>query len=317
MTGPDRPSSPGGENATTNGYASRRYAESLRDFGEPRLLPRCRGWLLQREIPGTDDRDAMGCYPLFSCASWRELAGDLLDLGGELVSVSLVPDPFGDYSLPVLKETFSDVCRPFKRHFVVDLEAMPEKSVSKHHRYYARRALRKVRVEVCTSPLDHLDEWVALYADLIDRHGLRGIQAFSRDAFARQMEVPGMVMLRALDAKAAVGAHLWLERGSVVTSHLAAFSPAGYELAAAYALYWEAIRHFSGMARWLNLGGGAGLRDDPEDGLARFKRGWSSDVRTAYFCGRILDPDRYRELTAMAGRPAADYFPAYRSPQPG
>ncbi len=43
------------------GYLHPGYAESLAEFGTPRLLPRSEGWALEREAPGFPFRDAMGC----------------------------------------------------------------------------------------------------------------------------------------------------------------------------------------------------------------------------------------------------------------
>ena len=53
-----------------HGYLSQEYAAAFAEFGTARRLPRSGGWLIERPIAGTDDRDAMGCYPLFSCADW-------------------------------------------------------------------------------------------------------------------------------------------------------------------------------------------------------------------------------------------------------
>src|SRR5438045_5100866 len=84
---------------TATGYAHPQYAASLGEYGAPRLLPRSRGWILERPIPGTDVRDAMGCYPLFACQDWSGLSDDLAEISRErsLVSVVLVTDPFGEY----------------------------------------------------------------------------------------------------------------------------------------------------------------------------------------------------------------------------
>jgi hypothetical protein len=76
-------------------------------------------------------------------------------------------------------------------------------------------------------------------------------------------------------------------------------------------LYRHAIRWFSGRARWLDLGGGAGAVSDPSDGLCRFKRGWSTGVRPTYFCGRVFDQGRYAKL--LRRRAATAFFPAYRA----
>ena len=59
--------------ADATGYAHPAYAESLAEFGVPRLLPRSGGWILERRIESFPDRDAAGCYPLFSCRDWSRL----------------------------------------------------------------------------------------------------------------------------------------------------------------------------------------------------------------------------------------------------
>src|ERR1051325_2006544 len=176
-----------------SGYFHRRYAESLREFGTPLGLPRSGGWLLARDIPHSDSRDAMGCYPLFACIDWSRLSEDLEALSDELVAVSLVTDPFGAFDVNDLRECFPDVMKPFKKHFVIDLEHPLESFVHPHHLRNARKALKHFTVEQCLQPLDFLDDWVALYQTLVERHDITGITAFSRDSFAAQLSVPGIV----------------------------------------------------------------------------------------------------------------------------
>lgn len=293
------------------GYAHSAYAASLSEFGEPRTLPKSGGHVLVRQIPGTLHRDAMGPYPLFVCRDWSRLPEDLENIGEDLVSLALVADPFGDHDEKLLRRCF-DVVRPFKEHFVTDLEVPRDSIVSKHHRYYARKALEGVRVEECEEPSRFLDDWVGLYANLADRHGLKGIQAFSRESFAEQLEVPGMVVFRAVAGGETVGMHLWYVSGEVAYSHLAASSERGYGLMAAYALHWFAVGRFAGRLAWLDFGAGAGIGED-SGGLSRFKKGWSTGTRTAYFCGRVFDPEAYAELSHRSGVPETGYFPAYRA----
>jgi lipid II:glycine glycyltransferase (peptidoglycan interpeptide bridge formation enzyme) len=141
---------------------------------------------------------------------------------------------------------------------------------------------------------------------------LKGIKAFSKTAFAAQLRIPGMVMLRATYEGKTVGAHLWYPHGDVVHSHLAAVNPLGYELMASYALHWFALQSFTGEVRWLNIGSGSGLAAQDGGGLAQFKRGWATGTRTAYFCGRIFNHSKYQEILATRRIRANDYFPAYR-----
>ena len=85
------------------------YAKAFAEYGKPRALPCCGGWVLEREIPGTPYRDAMGCYPLFSCVDWSGLKDDIDALSTDLVTVAMVPDPFGDYQLSDLQNAFDFV----------------------------------------------------------------------------------------------------------------------------------------------------------------------------------------------------------------
>lgn len=303
------------DNSTTcepRGYSHPSYAQSLAEFGTPRLLPRSGGWVLERRIDQSPYRDAMGCYPLFACVNWSELQADLDDLNNDLLSISLVADPFGNHRPEDLKRCFQDKLLPFKEHFVADLHRPPQEFVSRHHQYYSRRALASIAVERCDQPLEFLDEWIDLYAHLIERHHLKGIKAFSRRAFEIQFQVPGMVMLRAIHERKTICAHLWYLQGDVAYNHLAASNSYGYELMAPYALHWYALQTFVGEVRWLNFTGAAGLNYEATDGLARFKRGWSTGTRTAYFCGRIFNQQRYAEAVAARRPPESKYFPAYR-----
>ena len=294
------------------GYMHPEYARSLSAFGTPRELPRCGGWVLERQISGFAWQDAMGCYPLFACKDWAQLSLDLEDIGANLVSLALVTDPFGEYDEPYLRQCFKDVVIPFKEHFIVDLQRPLNDIVCSHHRYYAKKAFRNVSIEECKEPTQFADEWIMLYANLIDRHNLKGIKAFSREALARQLAIPGTVMLRVLHQGIIVGAHIWYVQGEIAYSHLTALSETGYAQGASYALYWFAIEHFSGKVRWLDLGAGAGAKNDGMDGLSEFKRGWSTDTRTVYFCGRIFNSDKYAEIVQARGGAPTNYFPAYR-----
>jgi hypothetical protein len=105
---------------------------------------------------------------------------------------------------------------------------------------------------------------------------------------------------------------LWYVHGEVGYYHLAAYNAAGYRIGASFALFARSIEFFASRLRWLNLGAGAGVRPSSEDSLARFKSGWATGTRTAYFCGRIFDPSRYDELAARGNRSGGNYFPIYR-----
>ena len=291
------------------GYLSQAYADSLRDYGEPLWLPVAGGWILQRPIPGTDVSDAMGLYPLFACRNWRGLKADLDALEGRMVSFAAVPDPFGEYDAAVLAAAFRDVVKPFKPHFVIDTSR--PMAISRHHRYYARRAAMLLGIECHGSPLLVAGEFDEAYRHLVARHDLSGFKALSPAALAAQLAVPGAVLFLATRNGETVAAQVWYVSGEVAYSHLTALTAAGYALRASYAVYAAAIDTLRTRVRWLDLGGGAGLGSPDDDGLAVFKQGWANDARTAYFCGRILDRQRYAMLAAE--RPPRFFFPVYRT----
>jgi hypothetical protein len=301
-------------------YGDPEYARSLVEHGRLCALPGCGGWLLMRSVPGGGRRhDAMGCYPLFQCRDWRALPEDLEELAEMAdapVAVNLVADPLGDHDPELLGRAFPDVARPFKEHYLVDLAQDPAAFVHPHNRRNARKAARHFQVEICAHPLEHLDEWLRLYRALCKRHGITGLAAFSREAFKHQLAVPRAVLMRATDGGGdTVAMLLWYVRDDQAWYHLGASDERGYRHGgAANTLMWESFEHFrrQGMTR-LNLGGASGIAPRLDDGLARFKAGWSNERAAAWFCGRVLDRDAYDILTARADALGSCYFPAYRT----
>jgi hypothetical protein len=276
-------------------------------------LPRSGGWLLKRSIDGVR-ADAMGTYPLFTCSDWTALQHDLNQLGKSVVSAVVVTDPMGAYDEPFLHDCFNDLVIPFKSHFGNDLRRPLDETMPKHHARNVSIGLKQVAVERCEDAHSNLDDWVKLYSLLIKRHQITGIRTFSRNSFAQQLKTPGMVCFRAIRNGQTVGMILWYVQNGIGYYHLGAYTDEGYQLRASFALFREALEYFakSGL-KYANLGAGAGLGSDADDGLSRFKQGWSTCVRTAYICGRIFDRQEYDRLARTRGAGATNYFPAYRN----
>lgn len=295
------------------GYAHPRYALSLQEFGEPLELPRCGGWILARPIPGTPYKDAMGCYPLFACRHWTKLHEDLEDVGSDLVSIAIVTDPFSGIAPAYLEQCF-DLVKPFKTHYVVDLSYPLNSVVSKVHRKNARRSLEVMDVEVCFQPAQYLNDWIRLYDYLISRHNIKGINAFSPKCFEIQLNMPGMVMFLGRRGGEIVGANLVLIHDQEAHYHLGAYTNEGYRIRASYGIFWQMLIYCQEQGiRYLSLGGAAGIEGDRNDGLARFKRGWSNDRRMVYFCGRVFDREKCEFICRQYQIANVDYFPAYRA----
>jgi hypothetical protein len=297
-----------------SGYKSPSYVSSLSEFGAPRKLPYSGGWILERSVGGTGDRDAMGPYPLFACVDWTALGRDLLVADNDLVSLTLVADPLADPGEEVLQESFPDLLVPFKQHWVLDPATASERHLPTHHRRHLRRSRASIDVDVPNNPSTALADVISLYAALVRRHHLVGIRELSPTALQRQLAVPGCIVVRGRYDGQVAGVTVWYRDGTRAYYHLGAYSMVGYRVSASYALVWCAIQILAeGGVRLLELGGGAGHEDSPEDGLNRFKRGWASTYRTAHLCGRICNRDAYERLTRASGAGRATWFPAYRA----
>lgn len=295
------------------GYLHARYAESLSEFGAPLQLVGSEGWLLRREIERSQSSDAANPYPLFLCVDWSRLTSDLQSLGDDIVSVTLVSDPFAPSTFRSMAGEF-DHFALFKQHYVIDLTGDPHARVATHHRRYARAAMRELDVEIVPEPVGLVDEWCRLYAGLVERHHISGMRAFSRNAFEKQLRVPGVVMFRASLGAKTVAMLLCYVTDDRAYYHLGASSDEGYELRASFALFWRAIDCFGERGlKWLSLGAGAGITDEQEDGLTRFKSGWSKTTLPVFVCGRIQNRAEYERLSRATDAGGSAYFPRYRA----
>jgi GNAT acetyltransferase-like protein len=295
-------------------YSTIEYGESLRHIGEPIHVPEWGTTVLKRAC-GMGHHDAIGTYPIAVLQPDCDLAAGLDRLARMgLVSVVLVLENVLRPELRELERTF-DVARPFKRHYLFDRAASAAYS-SQHHHYEVRRAVRKVRVERFDLTA-RLGEWTSLYQLLVARRGLAGtFHAFPDRHHEVLARLDGVVAVGAFVEGRLVSCHLWVCHDGHAMSHLAASDEAGYASGAAYAVNDASIELLT-QCRILNFGGAAGADDDDEDGLVRFKRGFSNATAPSYLCGKVLAAASYAELSRQAGVTAtAAYFPAYRRPAP-
>jgi hypothetical protein len=267
-----------------------------------------------RGIPGTDLRDACGPYPMLPIATTADIAHglDAMRRAG-CVSFVAVIDPI--FCVPEDRLNAFDAVRHFKTHYLLDLSIGPF-APNKHHRYDIKKARKNVSI-VETSMRSAAAGFRSAYATLGEKHGFGSADAFLDLHIPFLCDLPGIKVFTAVDGeRKAVSYSIWFEHDGVAYNHLGASLPEGYAVGSAYALYAAAIESFS-HCRILNFGGGAGSDDDPNSGLARFKRGFSNSSASARLVRTILDTDSYEDLCARARiDPAESYFPAYRRPGP-
>ena len=297
------------------GYCSKDYIHVFSDQGKPVFFDQNMGNLIMRPIFDVPDTyDAMSCYPFFCSTNWSGLCSDINSLSGDLVSVSLVTDPFGDFRIAELRKIFANRLFLFKNHFIVDFKKNWKASIGKHHNRNIRKALSEVDVEFCTNPSNFLDDWCQLYRNLIYRHNIKGITAFSDHSFRKLLHVPGIEAFRATLNGKTIGMTLWMVQSDIGYYHLGAYNNMGYKKRASFAIFDVALNHYAEKGlNFLGLGAGAGIQGNSSDGLSRFKDGWANAKRPVYFCGKIFNKEKYFQLTEIHGATGSSYFPAYRT----
>ena len=159
-----------------------------------------------------------------------------------------------------------------------------------------------------------IEEWRGMYDALFRKHGVPdGAKLPEKHFEALQSDPQATVFVAKMEADL-VAMSIWLSDGSIAHNHLGASSDAGYQVGASYALYAAAIDTFQDH-RVLYLGGMPGATDDPNHGLARFKRGFANATISTSLAGFVLDEAGYQEICEKFGRPRqTEFFPAYRAP---
>jgi hypothetical protein len=169
-----------------------------------------------------------------------------------------------------------------------------------------RTAVRKARkAGVEAHPTRDLGRFREMYLETMRRVGADESYLFPEAFFERLERMgDGVVML---DAGCAAG--LFLAGGGAMHYFLSASTDEGRRLSATNAVLYAAMRHAreAGLGT-LHLGGG--LSDG--DSLQRFKQSMGAG-RTPFHVGTAVhDAAAYAELTAAAGGPDGERFPAYR-----
>jgi hypothetical protein len=280
-------------------------------LGKPIHIPEWGCDVIVRPISAGGE-DVVGCYPIAVLRADADLRGGLERLRAEgFVSVTLTLDDFHRPSLDELRKAF-DVLQPFKTHFV-HRGPLENYRLAKDHRYKVNRASRNV-VAKPIQLVQHLEAWTSLYDNLIAKHTLSGVHAFPHASFAMLAQIPGVKAIGGFISDELVSCNLWVVHDGRAHSHLVASNQRGYIERAAYAVSDASVKYFAD-AETVNFGGGAGIGDEPGDGLAQFKRGFSNVMAKSYICGAILDRNVYERLSRTQGRSSDDgFFPAYRTP---
>jgi transposase-like protein len=258
-----------------------------RAFDEPGVRPlRVAAW--GTHVLVRDGRkgalQATGVRPYAALDPECDVAAGLDELrAAGVVAVSLITDPLWCPEPDVLDAAFT-VCRPFKTSYYVDRESAPV-HIAKRHRNMVNRARRAGEVRELALA-DHLDRWLELYAGNVAERRIP--QPFGASYFqhlAREVDGVRTVAVVVDDELAAMT--LWVRHDDILYFYDGASSATGFATSAAYAAFAHVVETATDC-RYVFLGGSADFHDDPTDGLAKFKRGFSNASTLSHLCSATL-----------------------------
>jgi hypothetical protein len=266
-------------------YCSLAYAEAQAEPNSESLAVPAWGTHLLVRVGSGGKRLAVGGRPFaaFDPNSDLQAGLDYLREAG-VNSVSLVTDPMWSSEQLELEAAF-DVCRRFKETYLVDRASGPVR-ISKRHRNRINNA--RLRTELREiSFADHLDTWHELYRYNVVNRQIP--QPFSDSYFERLATFPELRTFAVLADSEIVTITTWIRYRDTLYFHDSASNARGHALSASYVAFAHVVETFE-ECRYVFLGGAAEFVDDPLDGLARFKRGFSNRSTVAYLCSAILSP---------------------------
>ncbi|MFQ5810067.1 MAG: GNAT family N-acetyltransferase [Armatimonadota bacterium] len=208
---------------------------------------------------------------------------------------------------------------------VVPLDAGDEgllAQISSHHRRNIRKAHRAGVAFFTPRVESAATEFHRVYLDTMRRRQARRDYHFSREFFADTLRLLGRrawLLEARVDGCLAAGA-LAMQWGPHAHYHFGCTAADALSSGAMHALLHELARRAArGGSRLLHIGGGTA----PDDGLFRFKAGFSPKRRPFCTYQSIFQPDLYEHLcelrrNAVEAEQHTDdsFFPAYRRPLP-
>lgn len=271
--------------AAPHPFCSEAYGRALEEPGVEALhVPGWETYVLVRDAPG-GRRQAAGVRPLAPLDPDCDLQAGLDALRKEgVTSVSLVTDPMWCPEVPALQAAFP-LCRPFKENYFIDREKGAA-HLRKRHRNIVNKARRTVEVRDVTLA-DELPRWLELYQINVDNRQIA--QPFPASYFERLTEVEGLRTIAVVVDGEISSMTMWIRHQDILYYHDGASSPTGFEVSASYTAFAHAIDDTTDC-RYVFFGGSAHFKDDPLDGLAVFKRGFSNSSASSYLCSATLGP---------------------------
>lgn len=272
--------------------------------------------------PGLLLSDAARQSPDFAQRAMQRLGETLRERG--VCSAFFRMNPFFSAGLPELfpADYFTAPAETVAMDLSLD-ETGLWKNIRDGHQWTIRKC-KRLGFEARMVPLhEHIDAFMEVYRETMDRVHARDSYYFGRDYFVRLAELRERVHCCFVELGGELAAAcVFLECDGLFQAHLggtksAFLTKSPFHLALFHAAEWAKARG----NRYLHLGGGVGGSDDR---LLSFKRGFSPITFPFFTLRLITDPEKYRTLTALSAsasdvpletRLQSDYFPAYRTPR--
>lgn len=217
------------------------------------------------------------------------------------------------------REKFSGDVVEVGRQVIRDLTQPLKQNMSKSVRYNHRKALKDgISVQFDTTG-EHLDQFLKLYYETMDRNEAVDYYYFSPQFFEKiNNTLKGHYVythIRFHGEIIASGLALYGEKYAY--AFLGGSSEKGYSLRSTESIEVETMKWMKDKGvNYYILGGGYG----EEDGIYQFKKKFAKDSDYYYHIGKkIHNPSVYQRLaekhkTLMEGELDPDFFPVYRSP---
>ena len=230
---------------------------------------------------------------------------------------------------PILGEKSSDIWRSDAlqengKTISIDLtldEAKIWAKTRKGHQSTINKCMRLGLIGKTVSFAEHMDEFIAIYEETMDRVKAKDSYYFSREYFEGLLTLGERVHLGVVESEGEiVCASLFFECCGIVQAHLGGtktdfLKQSPFNLLLHYMRLWAKTRG----NKYLHIGGGVGGK---QDNLYTFKSGFSKQRHQFYTLRTVVDTPKYNELLEARAnslnKPIAElqssgFFPAYRA----
>ena len=269
--------------------------------------------------PGILISDAATVDPQFSELALQQFWSTLQQRGVCSAFLRLHPI-LGEKSCDIWSDALQENGKTVSIDLTLD-EAKIWAKTRKGHQSTINKCMRLGLIGKTVSFAEHMDEFIAIYEETMDRVKAKDSYYFSREYFEGLLTLGERVHLGVVESEGEiVCASLFFECCGIVQAHLGGtktdfLKQSPFNLLLHYMRLWAKTRG----NKYLHIGGGVGGK---QDNLYTFKSGFSKQRHQFYTLRTVVDTPKYNELLEARAnslnKPIAElqssgFFPAYRA----